>query len=83
MTVTPLGLQMVKKIGFISTRDGNTELFVMDADGGNPTQLTHTPFRVYNTGFGWAPDGTKIAFSSDREGQWEVYVIDADGQKPD
>ena len=31
------------RIGFDSTRDGNTEIYVMDADGSHPTRLTNDP----------------------------------------
>ena len=31
------------KIAFNSTRDGNSEIYVMDSEGGNPLRLTHDP----------------------------------------
>ena len=31
------------KIAFNSTRDGNSEIYVMDSDGGNQVRLTHDP----------------------------------------
>jgi TolB protein len=31
------------KIAFSSDRDGNSEIYVMDADGSNPTNLTNDP----------------------------------------
>ena len=31
------------KIAFVSDRDGNYDIFVMDADGSNPTNLTNSP----------------------------------------
>ena len=49
------------KIVFQSTRTGNYDLFVMDADGANPINLTNEPFFDYYAA--WSPDGTKIAFS--------------------
>ena len=65
------------KIAFVSDRDGNAEIYVMDADGSNPTNLTNNPavdgFPV------WSPDGRKIAFVSDLDGNAEIYVMDADG----
>ncbi len=65
------------QICFSSDRAGAINLFVMDADGSNITQLT--------TGDGtdqqpdWSPDGSRIAFVSDRTGNRELYVMDADG----
>ena len=32
-----------KRIAFVSDRDGNPEIYVMDADGGNPQNLTNNP----------------------------------------
>jgi len=65
------------RIAFQSNRDGNYEIYVMDADGSNQTNLTNNPaddmFPV------WSPDGTKIAFMSNRDGNWEIYVMNADG----
>ena len=65
------------KIAFMSDRDGNQEIYVMNADGSNQTRLTNNP--------GWdespcfSPDGTKIAFESLRDGDPEIYVMNADG----
>lgn len=55
----------------------NMEIAVMDADGGNLTQLTDNEFEDY--GATWSPDGQKIAFSTNRDGNYEVYVMNADG----
>ena len=65
------------KIAFVSDRDGDNEIYVMDADGSNVTQLTVNG--VADTEPDWSPDGTKIAFLSLRDGQAEIYVMDADG----
>src|SRR5215218_6576754 len=60
------------------------DLWVMDADGSNQTNLTNTP----DTNEGqpaWSPDGTKIAFTGpgapneDGIRLGDVYIIDADG----
>ncbi len=65
------------KIVFTSSRDGNEEIYVMDADGGNPTRLTNDPGRDF--GPYWSPDGTRIAFVSERDGNSEIYAMDANG----
>jgi dipeptidyl aminopeptidase/acylaminoacyl peptidase len=65
------------KIAFDSTRDGNTEIYVMNADGSNPTRLTNNPAIDRDAAF--SPDGRRIAFVSDRDGNSEVYVMNADG----
>jgi dipeptidyl aminopeptidase/acylaminoacyl peptidase len=65
------------KISFDSTRDGNTEIYVMNADGSNQTRLTNSPAIDRDAAF--SPGGGRIAFVSDRDGNSEVYVMSADG----
>ena len=67
-------------IAFTSDRDGNFEIYVMDADGTAQTNLTNNP--ASDAVPAWSPDGTKIAFFSDRDGNREIYVMDADGTNP-
>ena len=69
------------RIVFTSLRDGNAEIYVMDAGGGNQENLTNHP--AYDGEPDWSPDGTKIAFVSDRNGdRIQIYVMDADGKNP-
>ncbi|MBI1927230.1 sigma-70 family RNA polymerase sigma factor [Candidatus Poribacteria bacterium] len=68
------------KIAFTSNRDGNWEVYVMDADGKNPINLTKHP--AQDTNHSWSPDGQKIAFASERDGNFEIYVMNADGSNP-
>ena len=65
------------KIVFGSRRDGNDEIYVMEADGRNPVNLTNHP--SWDSSADWSPDGEKIVFFSHREGQSDIYVMDADG----
>ena len=67
------------KIAFTSLRDGNAEVYVMNADGSNQTRLTTTAPHAGNARASWSPDGTKIAFMSERDDNWEIYVMHADG----
>jgi len=68
------------KIAFESRRDGNYEIYVMNADGSNPTRLTENT--AITDGYPvWSPDGTKIAFISNRDGQRDIYIMNADGSK--
>ncbi|MCK4391549.1 PD40 domain-containing protein [Candidatus Bipolaricaulota bacterium] len=66
-----------KQIAFLSKRDGNWEIYVMNADGSKQRCLTNNP--AVDTYHSWSPDGEKIAFASDRDGNSEIYVMNADG----
>ncbi|MDE0300611.1 MAG: hypothetical protein OXN17_18400 [Candidatus Poribacteria bacterium] len=50
------------KMAFSSTRDGDSEIYVMDSKGGNPLRLMHDP--AWNHEPAWPPGGRKIAFGS-------------------
>src|SRR2546425_8525705 len=67
-------------IAFVSERDGNAEIYVMNADGSNPTRLTNNPAADVDPAS--SPDGTKIAFASNRDGDYTIYVMNADGSNP-
>lgn len=66
-------------IVFQSTRDGNFEIYSMNADGTEPRRLTNSPSNDWSPS--WSPDGSTIAFASDRDGNWEIYTMRADGSE--
>jgi Tol biopolymer transport system component/predicted Ser/Thr protein kinase len=66
-----------QRIVFETNRDGNYEIYVMQADGSGQTNLTNHP--AYDWFASWSPDGTRITFVSGRDGGYEVYVMQADG----
>lgn len=83
------------KIAFVSSRagEGRSEIWVMNADGTNPTRLTinqqlavDLAGPVYGRDFGpaWSPDGSKIVFWTTRLdlANSEIYVMNADGSNP-
>ncbi len=65
-----------KQIAFSSNRDGDSEIFVMNADGTEVRQLTNNDDRDVHPA--WSPDGKHIAFVSDRDDS-EIFVMNADG----
>ena len=67
------------RIAFSSVRDWNTEIYVMDADGGNPVNLTRDD--AYDRGPAWSPDGQRIAFERSGGGGRgpQIFVMNADG----
>jgi Tol biopolymer transport system component len=71
-----------KHIVFCSNRSGekDLELYIMDADGSNVRQLTHSP-GCYNGGPFFSPDGKRVIFRSDRKKKdhLQLFVINSDG----
>jgi Tol biopolymer transport system component len=65
------------KIAFHSYRDGNWEIYVMNADGTGQTRLTNNPRE--DTYPNWSPDSTRLIFSSATIGYTDIYMINADG----
>jgi len=64
------------RIAFQTNRDGNDEIYVMNADGSSPTRLTFDGHA--DQAPDWSPDG-RIVFQSDRDGNFEIWTMDADG----
>ena len=59
------------------SQPGPSEIFIANADGSNPRQLTDNQAEDWHPEV--SPDGTKIAFMSDRDGNREIYVMNLDG----
>lgn len=70
----------IMKLVFESYRDGNAEIYSMNADGTGQTNLTNNSARDRDASV--SPDGTKIVFSSERDGNGEIYVMNIDGTSP-
>jgi Tol biopolymer transport system component len=69
------------KIAFMSDRDGNQEIYVMNVDGTNQVNLSNNS--AMDSGPAWSPDGKKIAFVSNRDdAHGAIWVMNADGTNP-
>jgi TolB protein len=66
-------------IAYISSTERRmTDLFVMDAEGGNPIKLSKTSHFAWEPV--WSPDGSKIAyFSVTSSGSFSVITVAGDG----
>lgn len=64
-------------IAFASSRSGQRQLYVMNADGSGVSQVTD----LNNMGgrSSWSPDGTQLAFYRGPFGEHDIFVINIDG----
>jgi Tol biopolymer transport system component len=68
------------RIAFHSERSGNWDIWAINLDGSELSNLTHHPGDDRFPA--WSPDGTKIAFTSKRDGNHDIWVMNADGSDP-
>ena len=69
------------KIAFESDRTGSNEIWICDADGSNPIQLSSFGIRVTGSPR-WSPDGKWIAFDSRAGGEANIYLVNSNGGVP-
>jgi Tol biopolymer transport system component len=70
-----------RRIAFISDRTGVEQVWVMNADGSQQTQISHSGVRQDQVP-DWSPDGHKIAFAQGNIGSGRIWVMNADGSNP-
>ncbi len=72
-SISPDGSQVT----FMSSRNGNWDIFVINTDGSGLSKLTEdTAADGLPT---WSPDGNAIAFVSNRGGPWAIWAMTANG----
>ncbi len=65
------------RIAYMSNRDGNWEIYIVNDDGTGLKRLTNN---ASEDGLPvWAPDGKTIAFVSNEDGPWAVWAMNPDG----
>ncbi len=70
-----------RHVAFQSSRSGNTEVWVANAEGGDPVRLTH--FNGPMTGAPrWCGDNKRLVFDSRAAGQAGIYVVDIEERQP-
>jgi hypothetical protein len=68
------------QVAYMSTRNGNWDIYVVSAGGNAPRQITTSPG---NDGLPvWSPDGRQLAYVSDADGSWAIYVVNSAGGSP-
>ena len=75
----PLWSPDSKRIAFLSTRDGNKEIYIMREDGSDQRRLTSND--EVESHLAWSPDGKQIMFVSNRDGNTEIYLVGISGGK--
>ena len=68
------------RIVYYSKASGNDDLWIMNADGSDPKQLTHDAGTNYDVKV--TPDGRYIVFTSERAGAPNIWRMDIDGGNP-
>ena len=78
MAVSQDGAKVAYTVSYYSVpqNKSNSEVFVMNADGSNNQQITHTPKGESNVV--WTKDG-KLRFLSSESGSSQIWEMDADG----
>lgn len=74
------------EIAFVSERTGKADIFVMNADGTDPRNVTNTRDALEDRPV-WSPDGWSIAYlrqpvKSRPDGETQLYVMGANGSIP-
>ena len=69
-----------ERLAFVTHRDGNPEIYIMDADGSELINITESRGRDYEPS--WSPDGEKIVFSTYRfTGNREIAIMNLDDRR--
>jgi Tol biopolymer transport system component len=71
-------------IAFSSTRDGDSDIFVMKADGSNQVNITYTA-SWYETTAIWSPDSSMLAIEGHtifNNSSTDIFIYNLDGSNP-
>jgi len=61
------------KIAFVSNRDGNDEIYMMDYDGEGQTRITFNRIKDYMPG--WAPDQRRIVYTTYKRSNPDLVIL--------
>ncbi|NJN93991.1 MAG: hypothetical protein HC875_07785, partial [Anaerolineales bacterium] len=68
-----------QQLVFMSRRDGNWEIYLINADGSGLIRLTDDPAQDGLPT--WSPDGRAIAYVSNTGGEWAIWAVTPNGQE--
>ena len=77
-----IGADVQAQIAFVSEKNDNADIYVMDANGQNHRRLTQNRHGGWSAS--WSPNAKSIAFVSSRDGDWrtaDIYVMNTGGRK--
>ena len=67
----------LSQIAFISTRDGEREIYLMDYDGSNQRRITwHSTLTLMPA---WSPDNERLVYTSFLRGTSDLYIVNRRG----
>lgn len=78
LDVNPVWSPDGEKVAFVSNRVGASQIYVIDADGGNLRRLSVDDARNHNNPL-WSADGTLIFFTQGNPGNQALYSVRVDG----
>lgn len=65
----------------IANNQGDADIYLMNADGGNPRPLAVNDQKLSHEEWAcWSPDGKQVAYSSTAPGNQEIMVVDVGGK---
>ena len=67
------------QILFETNRDGNQEIYMMNADGSDPLNLTNSTAIDFSPA--WSPDRISIAYNSGIGGNAEIFILDLEDMR--
>ena len=73
----------IRDSAYTGRQDGNVDVYVIDAAGGEPLRLTYHP--APDIALGWSPDGARVIFSSTRATDrdlTQLYTVPVGGGLP-
>ena len=79
VVVSPDGQQIAFSITYydIEQNKGNSDIYLISTDGGDPVQLTRTSQKEFNVS--WSPDGKKIGYISNASGSYQIWEMNPNG----